>query len=82
MEPGTEKYGIHYVHQELPNRLFAVVRMTWRTSLGIENIEEAKLIDEGAETIAGFAELMRKAIEGGAEISIICPYDPEDIGLY
>ena len=82
MEPGTEKYGVHYVQQELPNRLFAVVRMTWRSEYGVETVDEAKLIDEGANTIAGFAELMQKAIEGGAEITIICPYDPEHIGLF
>ena len=83
MEPDTsEKHSIHYVQQELPNRLFAVVRMTWRYEYGIDSVDEAKLIDEGADTIAGFAELMKKAIEGGAEISIICPYDPQHIGLY
>jgi hypothetical protein len=62
--------------------LFAIIRMAWRSEDGIDIVDEAKLIDEGADTIAGFAELMQKAIEGGAEISIICPYDPEDIGLY
>ena len=83
MEPDTsEKHSIHYVQQELPNRLFAIVRMTWQSKHGIEMVDEAKLIDEGADTIAGFSELMHKAIEGGAEISIICPYDPEHIGLY
>ena len=83
MEPDTsEKHSIHYVQQELPNRLFAIVRMAWRSEYGIETVDEAKLIDEGADTIAGFAELMHKAIEGGAEISIICPYDPEHIGLH
>ena len=83
MEPDTsEKYNVHYIQQELPNRLFAIVRMAWRSEQGIDIVDEAKLIDEGADTIAGFAELMQKAIEGGAEISIICPYDPEDIGLY
>jgi hypothetical protein len=83
MEPDTsEKYSVHYVQQELPKRLFAIIRMAWRSEDGIDIVDEAKLIDEGADTIAGFAELMQKAIEGGAEISIICPYDPEDIGLY
>ena len=83
MEPDTsEKYNVHYIQQELPNRLFAIVRMAWRSEQGIDIVDEAKLIDEGADTIAGFAELMQKAIEGGAEISIICPYDPEHIGLY
>lgn len=82
MESGTsERYGIYYVQQELPNRLFAIVRMVWRSEDGINFVDEAKLIDEGSETIAGFADLMYKAIEGGAEISIICPYDPEHIGL-
>ena len=83
MEPDTsEKYSIHYVQQELPNRLFAVVRMLWRSEYGVDTVDEVKLIDEGADTIAGFAELMHKAVEGGAEISIICPYDPEHIGLH
>jgi hypothetical protein len=83
MEPDTsEKYSVHYVQQELPKRLFAIIRMAWRSEDGIDIVDEAKLIDEGADTIAGFAELMQKAIDGGAEISIICPYDPEDIGLY
>jgi|TARA_Y100000289_G_C3916143_1_gene147540 hypothetical protein len=83
MEPDTsEKHSVHYVQQELPKRLFAIIRMAWRSEDGIDIVDEAKLIDEGADTIAGFAELMQKAIEGGAEISIICPYDPEDIGLY
>jgi len=83
MEPDTsEKYSIHYVQQDLPNRLFAVVRMLWRSDYGIDTVDEVKIIDEGADTIAGFAELMHKAIEGGAEISIICPYDPDHIGLH
>lgn len=83
MEPDTsEKYSIHYVQQELPNRLFAIIRMTWRCKHKIDTVDEVKLIDEGADTIAGFSDLMHTAIEGGAEISIICPYDPEHIGLY
>lgn len=83
MEPDTsERHSIHYVQQELPNRLFAVVRMSWLSEYGLETVDEVKLIDEGSDTIDGFAELMGKAIEGGAEISIICPYDPKDIGLY
>ena len=83
MESDTsEKYSVHDVQQELPNRLFAIVRMAWRSEYGIDIVDEAKLIDEGSDTIAGFAELMQKAIEGGAEVSIICPYDPEHIGLY
>ena len=83
MEPDTsEKHSIHYVQQELPNRLFAIVRMLWRSRHGIDSVDEVKLIDEGTDTIEGFAQLMQKAIDGGAEISIICPYDPEHIGLY
>jgi hypothetical protein len=82
MEPDTsEKYSIHYVQQELPHRLFAIVRMQWRSELGIEIVDEVKLVDEGSDTIAGFSELMHKAMDNGAEISIISPYDPEDIGL-
>jgi len=83
MEPDTsEKRSVHHVQQELPHRLFAVVRMSWRSEHGIEIVDEVKLIDEGADTIAVFAKLMCEAIEHGAEISIICPYDSEHIGLH
>lgn len=82
MEPDTsKKHSIHYVQQELPHRLFAIVRMTWVSEFGAEMVDEVKLVDEGSDSIAGFAELMHKAIKGGAQISIICPYDPEHIGL-
>ena len=70
MEPDTsKKHSIHYVQQELPNRLFAIVRMEWRSEYGVETVDEVKLIDEGTDTIAGFAELMQKAIEGGADLT-------------
>ena len=83
MEPDTsERYDVHYVQQELPHRLFAVVRMLWKDADGVVIVDEVKLIDEGSDTIDGFSDLMQRAIEGGAEICIICPYDPEEIGLY
>lgn len=82
MEPDTSKKGIiHYVQMDLPTDLFAVIRMQWRSKFGVETVDEVKLIDEGTDTIEGFAELMAKAIEGGAEVAIICPYDPQHVGL-
>ena len=83
MESDTsEKRIFHYVQQELPNRYFAVVRMEWRDDDGkIVQVDEAKLIDEGVDTIEGFTEVARKAMIGGADISMICPYDPEHLGL-
>ena len=83
MESDTsEKRIFHYVQQELPNRYFAVVRMTWRDDdRKVVQVDEAKLIDEGIDTIEGFTEVARKAMLGGADISMICPYDPEHLGL-
>ena len=83
MESDTsEKRIFHYVQQELPNRYFAVVRMEWRDDDGkILQVDEARLIDEGVDTIEAFVEVARKAMLGGADISMICPYDPEHLGL-
>lgn len=78
----SKKYGIHYVQQDLAYGLFAIIRMTWRYDSQIDTVDEVNLVDEGDETIRSFGELMEKAILGGAEISIICPYDPESIGLH
>ena len=83
MESDTsEKRIFHYVQQELPNRYFAVVRMTWRDNdRKVVQVDEVKLIDEGVDTIEGFTDVARKAMLGGADISMICPYDPEHLGL-
>ena len=83
MESDTsEKRIFHYVQQELPNRYFAVVRMERRDNDGkIVQVDEVKLIDEGVDTIEGFVEVARKAMLGGADISMICPYNPEHLGL-
>ena len=78
----SERRIFHYVQQELPNRYFAVVRMEWRDDDGeIVQVDEVKLIDEGVDTIEGFVAVARKAMLGGADISMICPYDPEHLGL-
>lgn len=83
MESDTsEKRIFHYVQQELPNRYFAVVRMTWRdNNRKVVQVDEIKLIDEGVDTIEGFADVAKQAMLGGADISMICPYDPEHLGL-
>ena len=83
MEPDTsEKRIFHYVQQELPNRYFAVVRMEWHDeNEKVIEVDEVKLIDEGVDTIEGFVDVARKAMLNGANISMICPYDPEHLGL-
>ena len=83
MEPDTsEKRIFHYVQQELPNRYFAVVRMEWRDDDDkILQVDEARLIDEGVDTIEAFVEVAKQAMLNGADISMICPYDPKHLGL-
>ena len=83
MEPDTsEKRIFHYVQQELPKRYFAVVRMEWRDDDDkILQVDEARLIDEGVDTIEAFVEVAKQAMLNGADISMICPYDPKHLGL-
>jgi hypothetical protein len=78
----SKKHPIHYVQRDLPHPMFAIVRMTWFSEFGPEQVDEVKIIDEGEETIKGFAEVMKTAIEGGAEVCLQCPYDPEEVGMY
>ena len=83
MESDTSAKRIfHYVHQELPNRYFAIVRMEWRDNDNqVVQVDEVKLIDEGVDMFENFMETAKQAMLGGADISMICPYDPEDLGL-
>ena len=55
--------------------------MTWFYDGEVDNVEEVRIIDEGQDTIDGFIDAMKAAVEAGADVSIISPYDPEDIGL-
>lgn len=86
MESGTpsksEKHPIHYVQRDLPHPLFAIVRMTWFCNNGAVQVDEVKIIDEGEETILGFVDVMKTAIDGGAEVCLLCPYDPEEVGMH
>lgn len=78
----SNKHPIHYVQRDLPEPLFAIVRMTWFSRHGAEQVDEVKIVDEGDETILGFADVMKKAIEGGAEVCLQCPYDPDEVGMH
>ena len=78
----ADRHPIHYVQRELPPPYFAIVRMTWFSEYGAEQVDEVRIIDEGEETIIGFADVMKTAIEGGAEVCLQCPYDPEEVGMH
>ena len=71
---------INYVRQKLPDPLFAVVRMEWQQDDGVSCVDEVRL-HEGIDSVDGFVDLMQTVTKGGAEVSIICPYDPEHLGL-
>jgi|TARA_R100000030_G_scaffold29233_1_gene21617 hypothetical protein len=81
MDHEIESRTLQYIQRKLPENTFAIVRMTWFYDGEVDNVEEVRIIDEGQDTIDGFIDAMKAAVEAGADVSIISPYDPEDIGL-
>lgn len=69
-----------YVQAPVPEDIIAVLRFSYFRSGMAREVEEHKLFQED-----GCFELLRylvdQALENGCDVSIIGPYDPEDLGL-
>jgi hypothetical protein len=81
MSSNTDRRLLQYTQRKLPDNVFAIIRMTWFYDGVLESVEEVRLIDEGLETLSGFIDCMKSAIEAGADICIISPYSAAEIGL-
>ena len=83
MEFGTNMTPrLNYHNQDLPYNLFAIVRLEWLDHDGkAGQIDEIPLEDEGKKTLDGFSPLIVQSLEGGAIVSIITPYDFEELKI-
>lgn len=69
-----------YVQAPVPDDVLAILRFSYFRQGMAKEVEEYKLYQE-----EGCFELLRcvvdQALEQGADVSMIAPYDPDDLGL-
>ena len=80
-EQQPEQRPVVYVyHEELPEEIFAIVRLTWyRDNLAI-SVDEIALIKEDS-LYEEFPGVLRDALKAGADVSIKTSLDAEVLGI-
>ena len=71
---------VYVYHQELPDDIFAIVRLTWYRDKMVSSVDEIALIKED-ELYEGFADVLRQALDAGADISLKTSLDAELLGI-
>ena len=75
------KHRLIYVYnQELPEEIFAIVRLTWHRDGKANRVDEVCLVKED-ELYSDFAVVLNEALEAGAEVTIKTSLDSEVLGI-
>lgn len=75
------KHRLVYVYnQELPEEIFAIVRLTWYRGGKANRVDEVCLIKED-ELYSNFSVVLAEAIDAGADITIKTSLDSEVLGI-
>jgi len=75
------KQCLHCATKELPDEIFAVIRLSWFKDGKPYEVDEIRLIDNGDDDFEGFASVVGEALKAGADVSILTAYDAEDLGI-
>ena len=75
------KHRLVYVYnQELPEEIFAIVRLTWYRGGKANRVDEVCPIKED-ELYSNFSVVLAEAIDAGADITIKTSLDSEVLGI-
>ena len=70
-----------FSRDQLSEDYFAVVRITWFAAGQICAVNEAVVYQDDLEAVAEFSGIVGEALRGGADVSIVCIANSEDVGL-
>lgn len=71
---------VYVYHQDLPEEIFAIVRLTWYRNKMVSSVDEIALIKED-ELYEGFPDVLRQALDAGADVSLKTSLDAEILGI-
>ena len=69
-----------YCHCDIPDEVLAVMRLSWYKHGRVKHIEEALLM-ESKDGLLVLQHIVTEALEQGVDVTLICAYAPEDVGL-
>jgi hypothetical protein len=69
-----------YCQGVIPDDVLAVLRLSWYRHGQVRHVEEAQLV-ESDEALVVLQHILNEALEQGVDVTMICAYDPEDIGI-
>ena len=77
----NRKQLLFFTKDQLADNYFAVVRITWFAAGQICAVNEAVVYQDDLEAVAEFSGIVGEALRGGADVSIVCIANSEDVGL-
>lgn len=69
-----------YCHGEISDEVLAVMRLSWYKHGRVKHIEEAAIM-ESDDGLLVLQHIVTAALEQGVDVTLICAYAPEDVGL-
>ena len=69
-----------YCQGTIPDDVLAVMRLSWYRHGRVRHVEEASLA-ESDDALLVLQHILSEALEQGVDVTMICAYAPEDIGI-
>ena len=79
-EPSRQQ-ALYYVHSELMDDFYAVIRTTWYSGGAVCGITECAISQSDDLALMEFTGIVGDALRAGADVSIICIDSSEAVGI-
>ena len=73
---------LFYRQDELQNEYYAVVRISWFNDGKVCGVTESKIDTYDADVVMEFSDIVGDALRAGADVSVVCIDDPENLGIH
>ena len=73
---------LFYRQDELQNEYYAVVRISWFNDGKVCGVTESKIDSYDADVVMEFSDIVGNALRAGADVSVVCIDDPENLGIH
>lgn len=77
-----EERLLFYQQDQLKDQYYAVVRISWFHDGKVCGVTESKVDAYDADVVMEFSDIVGNALRAGADVSVICIDDPENLGIY
>jgi hypothetical protein len=79
--PDPKQQLLFYSQQPIGNDIYAIVRVTWFGKDGCCAVTESRVNLYDIDVVMEFTDIVGNALRTGADVSVICIDDPENLGI-